>query len=64
MGAGSDERAECVCAREPEGQAPVGVRQSVLITLGCGGWEEEEAEGAGRGEGTVTSLRLRRWRQG
>lgn len=38
MGAGSDERAECVCAREPEGQAPVGVRQSVVITLGYGGW--------------------------
>lgn len=30
MGAGSDERAECVCAGGPEGQAPVGVRQSVL----------------------------------
>lgn len=38
MGAGSDERAECVCAREPEGQAPVGVHQSVVITQGYGGW--------------------------
>lgn len=47
MGAGSDERAECVCTRKPEGQAPVGAHQSVVITAGSGGWEEEEVKGVG-----------------
>lgn len=60
MGTGSDESAECVCAREPEGQAPVGVHQSVVITLGYGG--RVGGRGGlgvgGRGEGTVTSQKL------
>lgn len=47
MGAGSDERVECVCTWKPEGQAPVGAHQSVVITAGYGGWEEEEVKGVG-----------------
>lgn len=43
--AGSDERAECVCAGEPVGQAPVGARQSEVSTVGTVGGRKRKWRG-------------------
>lgn len=48
---GSDERTECVCTGTPVGQAPVGVHQSEVITMGMVSGRRRKWSGTGRRNG-------------